>query len=419
MSDNFVKIALLGCGTVGSEVINLLRSNHEQISERAGTNIVIKRVLVRDVSKNRGIHEIVFTEKIDDVLNDPELDIVVEVMGGVEPAYKYVMEAIGRLKHIVTANKALLSEKMREIFRKAEENRVDVYLEASVGGGIPVIQALHDGLAPDKIKRVTGIVNGTTNYILTRMEKNGLNFEGALREAQEKGFAEADPSFDINGVDSAQKLSILTAIAFRKHVNYREIVTQPLKDVDLSVIENVAKYFASSVRYLAVSELLENGSLNFIVAPFIIGGDHPLASVRENYNSIYIEGDYCRKTMLFGEGAGGRPTANAVVSDIIYISRNIVRGVAGKVPSVILPKEKENKIGEAKKLYEYYFNIPSLIGSSVQIMSTLQEHEIEIELLLKTESGIIVKTGLCCSEDIRRALRICDGSQDCKLIRFY
>lgn len=320
-----VKVGLLGCGTVGSGVVKLLEQNHELIARRSGCPIVLKRILERDADRFLAMElplDMV-AGSLDEIVNDPEIDIVVELIGGIEPAFGFIKMAMQKGKHVVTANKDLIAVKGKELFEIAGENNVDFYFEASVAGGIPVVYSLKQSLAANSIKTVIGILNGTTNYILTKMSQEGLDFNEVLAMAQELGYAEADPTADIEGLDAARKIAILSSIAFNSRVTLNDVYVEGITGITASDIE-YARELGYSVKLLAIATE-EDGQMQARVHPAFIPKSHPLAAVNDVYNAVFIQGDAVGDIMLYGRGAGQMPTASAVVGDIIQISRNLTQ----------------------------------------------------------------------------------------------
>ena len=316
-----VKIALLGLGNVGRGVYNILIKNKEEIMKRSGYEIEVSKILVRSLDKYRGVEvsNDILTTNFDDIINDDSIKIVVEVMGGIEPAKEYILRAIEKNKHIVTANKMLLATEGKEVFEKADEKKVMFQYEASVAGGIPIINSINENLTENKINELYGIVNGTTNYILSKMELEGLEFDDVLEEAKEKGYAEADPTSDIEGYDAQYKLAILSALSFGTKISvddvYREGITK-IKPIDMKY----ASDFNMSIKLLAIAKE-NNGELELRVHPTMIPETHPLANVYDSFNAIFINGNAVGDLMFYGKGAGDMPTGSAVVSDIISILR--------------------------------------------------------------------------------------------------
>ncbi len=318
-------------GTVGTGVVKMLTRSREVLERKAGARLELARVAVKHAGKAREVDlpAGVLTEDALSVLRDPSIDIVVELIGGRNPARLYVLEAIRAKKHIVTANKALLAECWDEIVGAARENGVEVYFEASVGSGIPIIQSLSEGLAANRIEAIYAIINGTSNYILTRMEKDGKTFAEALKEAQKKGYAEADPSLDVGGGDAAHKLAVLSSLAFETGVPYSKIHIEGIQDLTPQDFVYAKEEFGYVVKLLAIAKQ-EDGQLEVRVHPTLLPEVHLLASVEGAFNGIYVIGDAVGATMFYGLGAGQMPTASAVVSDILYVARSIAYDVAGR-----------------------------------------------------------------------------------------
>lgn len=319
-----VKIALLGLGNVGRGVWMILNSNKEEIMKRCGYEVEVAKVLVRDKNKPRGVdipNELVTTD-FNEVLEDDSIKIVVEVMGGMEPAREYMLKCMEKKKHIVTANKMLLATGGDELFEKADEMGIMFQYEASVAGGIPIIKGIDESLTANKIQNLYGIVNGTTNYILSKMELEDADFDEALKEAQEKGYAEADPTSDVEGYDAQYKLAILSSLAFGSKIDvknvYREGITK-IQAVDMKY----AKEFKMGIKLLAIAKEVD-GKVELRVHPTMIPKKHPLANVYDSYNAVFIKGNAVGDLMFYGRGAGDLPTGSAVVSDIVSIVRSNV-----------------------------------------------------------------------------------------------
>ncbi|MBC2458080.1 homoserine dehydrogenase [Clostridium beijerinckii] len=319
-----VKIALLGLGNVGRGVWMILNSNKEEIMKRCGYEVEIAKVLVRDKNKPRGIEisgELVTTD-FNEILKDSSIKIVVEVMGGMEPAREYMLRCMENKKHIVTANKMLLATGGDELFEKADENGIMFSYEASVAGGIPIIKGIDESLTANKIETLYGIVNGTTNYILSKMELEGADFDDVLKEAQEKGYAEADPTSDIEGYDAQYKLAILASLAFGSKIDVKNVYREGITKIE-AVDMKYAKEFKMGIKLLAIAKET-NGKVELRVHPTMIPKKHPLSNVYDSYNAVFIRGNAVGDLMFYGRGAGDLPTGSAVVSDIVSIVRNNV-----------------------------------------------------------------------------------------------
>ena len=398
-----VKIALLGLGNVGKGVLSIIRENKEQIVKRSGYEVEIAKILVRDKDKDRGIEipSEILTTNYDDILNDDDIKIVVEVMGGIDPAKEYIIRAMEAKKQIVTANKMLLATCGDEVFEKADEMGVSFQYEASVAGGIPIINGINESLTANKINTLYGIVNGTTNYILSKMELENLNFEDVLKEAQDKGYAEADPTSDIEGYDAQYKLVILSSLAFGTKIKpenaYREGITE-INSIDMEY----ASSFGMVIKLLAIAKE-ENGELELRVHPTMIPETHPLANVYDSFNAVFINGNAVGDMMFYGRGAGSLPTGSAVVSDIISILRNNVE--VENMQPVVKNNLWEMKIKDLKDVESrYYLRItvsdkPGVLGqittifgaNKVSLKSVIQkgvkqEENIDVTLVLITHS---------------------------------
>ena len=325
-----IKIGLLGSGTVGSGVVEVLKKNVDEISQKAGTEIEIKKILVRDLKKKRPhLEGMELTDNINDILKDEDIDIIVELMGGLHPAREYMLRAMKAGKHVVTANKDVVAQFGKDMFDAAKENRVEFLFEASVGGGIPIITPLKESLTANRITEVMGIVNGTTNYMLTQMTNCGNDYETALREAQELGYAEANPAADVEGYDAARKVAILASLAFSTRVTLDDVSVEGITHITPQDIE-YAKELGYVIKLLAIANDSEKG-VDVRVHPAFLKKDHPLASVNDVFNAIFIKGNAIGEAMFYGQGAGSLPTASAVVADIITVAREIVKGIYAAV----------------------------------------------------------------------------------------
>ena len=316
-----VNIAVLGYGTVGSGVVEVINTNHKSINKRAGAEINIKYVLdLRDFPGDPVQEILVHDYEI--IANDPEVDIVVEVMGGIEPAYTFVKRALEAGKSVCTSNKALVAKHGPELMEIARQKDINFLFEASCGGGIPIIRALNSSLTADEIDEITGILNGTTNYMLYKMSTEGSEFDAVLKEAQEKGYAEADPTADVEGYDACRKIAILSSLAYGKFLNYEEIYTEGITKVTPEDMEYAAE-LGMTVKLLATSRKVGNDSFYAMVAPFLLGKNSPLYSV----NSVFVHGNVLGDAMFYGSGAGKLPTASAVVADVVDEAKHLHRNI--------------------------------------------------------------------------------------------
>lgn len=379
-----IHIGLLGFGTVGSGMVKILLENREVIESRLGASLALKWIADLDLERDRGVavDASLLTTDAEMVVDDPEVDIVVELVGGYEPAKSFILKAIENGKHVVTANKALLAAHGDEIFSAASRKGVEVGFEASVGGGIPLIRSLKEGLVADRIESLFGILNGTANYILTKMTDQAKPFSKVLEEAQALGYAEADPTFDIEGIDTAHKLTILLAIAYGVPIDSEAVYTEGISKVTPLDIKFI-KEFGYRIKLLAISK--DDGeAIEARVHPTLIADDSMLANVNDAYNALYIKGDAVGNVMLYGPGAGMMPTGSAVVSDLVDVARNILTDAVGRVPSVGYQPAgvKARRIKSIEELKtEYYFRVSAedTPGVLSKISGILGKHQISIK----------------------------------------
>lgn len=317
-----VNIGLLGFGNVGRGVWTIVEENKAELKKRSGYDVNITKILVRDVNKYRGINvpQGILTTNFEDILEDDEIDIVVEVIGGIEPSVDYMIRSMKRKKHVVTANKMAIATRGSSLLKTSNEEGVMLYYEGSVGGGIPIINGLNENLVANKIEEVIGIINGTTNYILSKMTKEKVSFEDALKEAQEKGYAEADPTSDVDGFDPMYKLCILSSLAFDTVVNVNSIYREGIRKIKPIDIE-YARELGYVIKLLGIAKNV-GGELELRVHPTMVPINHPLANVNDSFNAVLVKGNAVGELMLYGRGAGDLPTGSAVVGDIISILRN-------------------------------------------------------------------------------------------------
>ena len=424
-----INIGLIGLGTVGSGVVNILQRNADLIRRRLGVPIEIVKVAVRDPKRQRDVtlKPGVLTTNPKDVVTHPDVEIVVELIGGHEPAMELILEAISRHKHVVTANKALLAEHGDEILNRARVSGVQVGFEASVGGGIPVIKALKEALAANRILSVYGILNGTSNYILTKMTEEDRQFADVLAEAQRAGYAEADPTFDVEGIDTAHKLAILVNLAFGAHVRPSDIFTEGISSIRPIDID-FGKEFGYKLKLLAIAKSHED-RIEARVHPTMVPDEYPIAKVSGVYNAIQLVGDACEDIMLYGRGAGSLPTGSAVVGDIMDISRNILIGPSRALP-VAAEQGAEIKIQPMElvtSLYYLRFMVLDQPGVLSQISGVLGKYNISIASVIqrgRKEGGavpLVAMTHTALERDMRQALveikRLACVGEDPVLIR--
>ena len=328
-----IKIGVLGLGVVGSGTVRILQENADEISRRVGAKLTVKKIAVRSVDKARAVQvpREMLTDNPLEVIDDPEIEILAELIGGVEPAHEYVLRAIQSGKNIVTANKEMMAKAGHDLMEAAGAGKRDFYLEGSVAGGIPIVAAIKESLAANRIKQVIGIVNGTTNYILTKMTEEGADFNDVLREAQQKGYAETDPTSDVDGWDAQYKIAILSSMAFNSRVLVDDVSAQGIREVSARDIA-VARELGYRIKLVAVAEQNESGdTMQVRVHPALLPLSHPLANVNGVFNAVLVRGDAVGEVMFYGPGAGSLPTGSAVVGDLVAIGRNIKSGTTGRI----------------------------------------------------------------------------------------
>jgi homoserine dehydrogenase len=353
MDGSVVRVGVLGCGNVGAALVELLRTQGDEIDARTGVRLEVARVAVRSLSRERPVvlSEDVLTNDAAAVVADPTVDVIVEVIGGIEPARELITAALKSGKPVVTANKELLANVGAELFEVAEAAGVDLLFEAAVAGGIPFIRPLRESLVGERIHRVMGIVNGTTNYILTRMTEDGVSYQAALAEAQSLGYAERDPTADVEGYDAGAKAAIIASIAFGVRVVAGDVYHEGISGLTPADI-GFATRLGYVVKLLAVAELID-GEVGVRVHPAMVPATHPLAAVRDSYNAVFVEGESVGNLMFYGRGAGGPPTASAVLGDLIDAAGNLRRGAHATVGS--LAKARIRPVDDATS--EYYLNV--------------------------------------------------------------
>ncbi len=383
-----IGVGLVGWGTVGCGVVQVLRENGELIESRLGVPLDLRRVADLDLERERpvAVSPETLTNNVEDILKDPEIDIVIELIGGLNAARKVICSALENGKHVVTANKALLAHDGNELFGLAQSKGLSIGFEASVGGGIPLIKSLREGLASNQISTFFGILNGTANYILTRMTDDKLSFGEALKEAQALGYAEADPTLDIEGIDTAHKLAIASAIAFGTPIQFDRVYVEGISAIDPLDIQ-YAEEFGYQLKLLAIARNKQN-RLEMRVHPTLIAKNHVLASVKGAYNAVHIVGNAVGDVMLYGMGAGMMPTGSAVVSDLIDVARDILNKTPGRIPSLAFLPDRLQKI-EIKPVSDvftsYYFRFLALDKPGVlsKISGILGKHGISIAAVIQ------------------------------------
>ncbi len=411
-----VTVGLVGFGTVGTGVAKVLLRNAEVIARRVGIPVDLVRIVDLDVTTDRGMSlpDGLLTSDLNSVLNDPSIDMIIELIGGYDAAKRLILDAMAKGKHVVTANKALLAVHGEDVFEAASRAGVDLGFEASVGGGIPIIRSLTEGLAANNLSSIVGIMNGTSNYILTRMAQEKQEFREALAQAQAAGYAEADPTFDVEGVDSAHKLAILVNLAYGTPVNFKEVYTEGITTLTPLDI-NYALEFGMTVKLLGIAKF-RDGEVEARVHPTMISQTSTLARVDGVYNAIHLVGDVVGDIVLYGQGAGSLPTASAVVSDVIAIARNLNKKAPGRVPPTSFQPDRRiplriRPIDELTSRYYLRFMVPDRPGVLSQISGVLGSHEISIASVLQRERQkdqtvpVVIMTHRASERSIQTALR--------------
>jgi homoserine dehydrogenase len=386
---NDIQVGLIGFGNIGAGVVRMLQENADVIRDKVGAGIVLKRIADLDITSDRGVtvDPCILTTDVNDIFDDPEISVVIELIGGYEPAKSFVLKAIEKGKHIVTANKALLALHGDEIFAAAAHSSVEVQFEASVGGGIPVLTAIKSNLAANRFGSVIGIMNGTCNYILTRMTQEGADFADVLKAAQELGYAEPDPTFDIEGVDTAHKLAILLSLCFGTRIDFKDIHTEGISEIT-GLDVKFAREFGYRIKLLAIGKLTD-GKVEARVHPTMIPLHNPLADVNGVFNAIRLTGDFVGPVMFYGRGAGQNPTASAIVGDLIGLSRTMKAGAGRRISPLgflddkvlIIPVKPMSEIVSKYMLRFSALDKPGVLGA---IAGALGKHGISIESMVQT-----------------------------------
>jgi homoserine dehydrogenase len=414
-----VGVGLIGFGTIGTGVVKLLQRNREQIATRLGARLTLARVADIDLTTDRGvkIDRRILTNDAVALIDDPRIDVVIELMGGYEPARRFVLRAIGTGKSVVSANKALLAVHGAEIFAAAEKAGVDIGYEASVGGGIPIIRTLKEGLAADRNRAIYGIVNGTSNYILSTMTQQGGEFDVVLKDAQRQGLAEANPTYDVDGIDAAHKLALLIQLGFGTTVRFPDIPVEGIRHITQLDI-NFAREFGYVIKLLAIAK--QDGSfLEARVHPTMVPRQHLLADVSGAYNAIAVQGEALGASMYFGLGAGMMPTATAVVADLMDVARNLLGGSRGRVKPLGYPLSAQRRVrlkSIAELVSEYYlrFMVVDRPGVLAKISGILGAHDISIASVIQKEREhgasvpIVIRTHHATERNLRKALKAID-----------
>jgi homoserine dehydrogenase len=378
-----IHVGLLGLGTVGSGVVKIIEDHQDKLMHQVGCPVKVKKVLVKNMDKERQVHleKEIFTTNVDDVIKNPDIDVVIEVMGGVEETRQHLIEALQAKKHVVTANKDLMAVYGTELLSIATENGCDLFYEASVAGGIPILRSLVDGLASDRITKMMGIVNGTTNFILTKMTKLGSAYDEVLKEAQDLGYAEADPTSDVEGLDAARKMAILARLGFSMHVDLDDVKVKGISSVTDDDI-GYSKRLGYTMKLIGIAQR-ENGKIEVAVEPTLLPESHPLAAVNDEYNAVYVYGEAVGETMFYGPGAGSLPTATSVVSDLVGIMKNMRLDVNGR--SAVAP-QFEKQLKSPEHIYAQHFlriTAKDQVGAFSNITSLFSERGVSFEKILQ------------------------------------
>jgi homoserine dehydrogenase len=391
---NDIGIGLLGLGVVGNGVAEVLINKADSLAEQIGIPLILRKVLVRDVSKKRPVEldPNLLTSYSEEVISHPEVDIVIELIGGEHPATEYMERAIANGKHVVTANKEVLAKHGYELFSLARKHNTDLRFEASVGSGIPLISSFQQDLAANKISAIHAILNGTTNYILTRMAQEGLDFASTLKQAQELGYAESDPANDIEGIDAAYKLVILSNLAFQAKFGPQDVYCEGISNIAARDFL-YAKEFGYAIKLLAIAKR-DDDNVEMRVHPVFIPQDSQLAKVDGVYNAIQVETDLAGKLVFYGEGAGALRASSAVMADVLTIARNICRG-ANNVPELRLNQRVTVKpMSDVKTRYYFRLNVPDRPGVLSQISKVLGDNSISISSVIQKESDLAAQTAV-------------------------
>ena len=401
-----IRIALIGAGTVGSKVASLMLEQADDLEARSGAPLVLVGVGVKDANKSRqSIPKELITTDIPALLAK-DIDIVVEVMGGIEPARTHILDAMSRGISVVTANKELLARDGATLAAAAEKNNVDLYYEASVAGAIPLLRPLRESLVGDRVKKVLGIVNGTTNYILTKMDETGASFEDALAEAQKLGYAEANPSADIDGHDAAAKAAIVAQLAFHTRVTIDDVYCEGISKVSAKDVK-AAKEMGFVIKLLAIAERLDEESIVVRVHPAMIPRSHPLASVREAFNAVFVEAESAGSLMFYGRGAGGAPTASAVLGDLVAVARNKMSGRRGPGESIYADL-KVKSVDNALTSYYISLQVEDKPGVLAQISQKIADNKVSIQTVrqdgLENDAQLVIRTHIALEKDLAKTL---------------
>ena len=410
-----IHAALLGLGTVGTGVYKVIKGQEQEMEAKLGSQVKIKKILVRNLEKARVKVEdpSVLTNSWDEIINDPEIDLVIELMGGIEPARTYILSALEAGKHVVSANKDLIAVHGKELFDMAETHHVDFLFEAAVAGGIPIIRPLKQCLAGNHMREVMGIVNGTTNFILTKMTQEGMEFKEALALATELGYAEADPTADIEGLDAGRKVAILASVAFNSRVVFDDVYIEGITKISAKDIR-YAKEMGCDIKLLGVARNTEEG-IEAYVCPMLIPSSHPLASVNDSYNAVFVNGDAVENAMFFGRGAGELPTASAVVGDVFDIARNIKADCCARIGCTCYKEIPVKKMADTHNCYFLRLHVEDRCGVLAEMTVVFAKYHVSVAQIIQKETKagesaeVVVITGKVREGDFRTAMEELSG----------
>ncbi|NMA02131.1 MAG: homoserine dehydrogenase [Clostridia bacterium] len=414
MESKVIKIALLGLGNVGTGVYKVLENQKDLLVKKIGSQVEIKKILVRDKNKKRSdiVNSELITDNWQEIIQDEEIQIIVEVMGGIEPAKTYILEALEAGKNVVTANKDLLAEYGKDLLNMASLHNKDLAFEASVAGGIPIVRPLKQCLAANNIYEIMGIINGTTNYILTKMTYENLDFDKALEEAKKLGYAEADPTADIEGYDAARKIAILASLAFQSRVSFKDVYVEGITKISTADIE-YARELGYVIKLVGIARNV-NDNIETRVHPMFLPKDHPLASVNDSFNAVFVRGDAVGEAMFFGRGAGELPTASAVVGDIIDIGRNIIHHSTGRISCTCYNNLNIHPISEVETSYYLRMKVKDKPGVMASIASVFGNHDVSLASVIQKhrtqgKAEIVIVTDIVKEKYLQDALQIIKG----------
>lgn len=409
---NEIQVAILGLGTVGTGVYKVLQKAEEDIIKKAGCRLTVKKVLVRNIEKaaKKVDDSSVLTNDWNQILNDPDIQIVIEVMGGLHPAKEYILDALHAGKNVVTANKDLIAEEGKVLFEAADRMNKDFLFEAAVAGGIPIIRPMRQCLAGNHIDTVMGIVNGTTNFILSKMTQEGMDFSEALAIATELGYAEADPTADVEGLDAGRKVAIMASLAFHSRVTFSDVYTEGITKITARDIR-YATELNQVIKLLGVAKHTETG-IEASVYPMLISKEHPLASVNDSFNAVFLHGDAVDDVMFYGRGAGELPTASAVAGDVIDAARNIMCGCTGRIGCGCYKELPIKQIGDVKNKFFIRMQVENKCGVLAAVAKILGEHNVSIDTFIQKEcyqgmAEIVLTTETVFEKDFYGAVELC------------